>query len=121
MVWFINTLYAPENSLKKLNGFMETWTAKGRYHNIYFVGAMNINDKSMIAGYQAFINFVSYKTGIHFGGKVTQNNLLNFDYLSFKDQAKTEKAGIGQLPEVNGEIPVQKIVVPLMTKKKKTL
>ena len=121
MVWFINTLYAPENSLKKLNGFMETLTAKGRYHNIYFVGAMNINDKSMIAGYQAFINFVSYKTGIHFGGKVTQNNLLNFDYLSFKDQAKTEKAGIGQLPEINGEVPVQKIVVPLMTKKKKTL
>ena len=117
MVWFINTLYAPENSLKKLNGFMETLTAKGRYHNIYFVGAMNINDKSMIAGYQAFINFVSYKTGIHFGGKVTQNNLLNFDYLSFKDQAKTEKAGIGQLPEINGEVPVQKIVVPLMTKK----
>ena len=75
----------------------------------------------MIASYKTFINFVSYKTGIHFGGKVTQNNLLNFDYLSFNDRAKTEKAGIGQLPEVNGEAPVQKIVVPLMTKKKKTL
>ena len=117
MVWFINTLYAQENNPKTL----ENLTEKGRYHNIYFVGAMNISDKSMIASYKTFINFVSYKTGIHFGGKVTQNNLLNFDYLSFNDRAKTEKAGIGQLPEVNGEAPVQKIVVPLMTKKKKTL
>lgn len=120
MLWFINTIYDAKNATKGMKGFMETLTAKGRYHNIYFVGILNMEDKNMIRTYQTFTNFVSYKTGIHFGGNVTQNNFLNFDYLPFKEQAKGEKPGIGQLPEMDGEVTAQKVVIPLAGKRKKT-
>lgn len=118
MLWFVNTIYSPENSTKGMKGFMETLIAKGRYHNIYFVGILNLEDKNVVRGYQMFMNFASYKTGIHFGGNVTQNSFMNFDYLQYREQAKIEKAGIGQLPETDEEIPVQKIVVPLAGKRK---
>ena len=45
--------------------------------------------------------------------------MLNFDYMPFKEREKSEKAGIGQIPELDGEAPVQKIVVPLLGKRKK--
>lgn len=121
LVWFINTIYAPQNASKGMKGFMETLTAKGRYHNIYFVGILNLEEKNTVRGYQTFLNFSSYKTGIHFGGNVTQNGLLNFDYLPFKDMAKSEKPGVGQLPMVDGQADVRKIVVPLMGRKKNSL
>lgn len=121
MLWFINTIYDGANASKGLKGFMETLTAKGRYHNIYFIGILNMEDKSSVRGYQTFVNFASYKTGIHFGGNVAQNTFLNFEYLPFKEQSRTEKVGIGQLPVMDGEAAVQKLVVPLVGKRKKTL
>lgn len=121
LLWFINTIYDPNNSSRGLKGFMETLTMKGRYHNIYFVGILNMEDKNTVRGYQVFMNFVSYKTGIHFGGNVSQNGILNFDYLPFKEQTKSEKAGIGLLPEMEGENPARKIVVPLVGRRKKPL
>lgn len=119
MLWFINTIYSPEGIAQKSNGFMQTLTLKGRYHNIYFIAALNIGDKSGVRGYDAFKNFISYGTGIHFGGKISANDMLNFDYMPFKEREKSEKAGIGQIPEMDGEAPVQKIVVPLLGKRKK--
>jgi S-DNA-T family DNA segregation ATPase FtsK/SpoIIIE len=116
MLWFIRTIYDGQNSLKGTKQFMETLTSKGRYHNIYFVGILNMDDKNVVKGYQTFLNFASYKTGIHFGGNVMQNGFLNFDYLPFKEQTKTEKTGIGQLPEMDGEVSAAKIVVPLVGK-----
>ena len=121
MLWFINTIYAPQNASRGMKGFMETLTMKGRYHNIYFVGILNLEDKNTVRGYQTFINFVSYKTGIHFGGNISQNGFMNFDYLPFKEMTKSEKPGVGQLPMVDGKVGTQKIVVPLMGRKKSRL
>ena len=120
MLWFVNTVYSSENSARSMNGFMETLTAKGRYHNIYFAAILNLEDKNTVRGYQMFMNFASYKTGVHFGGNVSQNGLMNFDYLSFKEQSRTEKPGIGQLPEMEG-VDARRIVAPLMGKRKKTV
>ena len=119
--WFMTTIYDSKNSAKGGKGFMETLTQKGSYHNIYFIGLLNLEDKNLLKIYQAFINFTSYKTGIHFGGNVVQNGLMNFDYMSFKEQTKTEKTGIGILPDTNSESNAQKIVVPLAKGKKKTI
>ncbi len=120
MLWFVETIYSPENSARGMKGFMETLTAKGRYHNIYFAAILNLEDKNVVRGYQMFANFASYKTGIHFGGNISQNGLMNFDYLPFKEQSRTEKPGIGQLPEMEGA-NARKVVVPLMGKRKKTV
>lgn len=120
LLWFFNTAYAPENTERGMNGFLETLTSRGRYHNIYFMGILNTADKTAAKGYQAFLNFASYKTGIHFGGNVSQNGILSFDYLPFQEQTKAAKPGIGQIPAMDGEISARRVVVPLVKRKRKT-
>lgn len=119
LAWFFDTINDAKNREKGMKGFMETLMAKGRYHNIFFIGILNLEDKNRLRGYPVFANFISGKNGIHFGGNVSQNGLLNFDYLSFKEQARTEKAGIGWLPQTDGNVTAKKIVVPLVTRRKK--
>ena len=121
LLWFMNTIYDAKNNIRGGRGFLETLTQKGAYHNIYFIGNLNMEDKNLVKIYQAFTNFASYKTGIHFGGNVAQNGFLNFDYLPFKEQTKTEKPGIGTLPETNDDAGVRKVVIPLAKKRKKKL
>lgn len=118
LLWFFSTIYDAKNIKEGAKGFIETLIQKGRWHNIYFVGILNMEDRNSIRGYQAFQHFASYKTGIHFGGNVAQDNFMIFDYMSFKEQAKTEKPGIGQLPEMEGDNTVRRVVVPLVSRKK---
>ncbi len=119
MVWFVNTVYSAENTARGMDGFMETLTSKGRLHNIYFVGILNLEDRNAVRGTRTFLNFTSYRTGIHFGGNMSQDVFLNFSYLSFKEMNRPEKPGIGQLSPGGREGETRKVVVPLMSRKKR--
>ena len=110
MEWFLDTVYASSHGMK---GFVETLFNKGALHNIYFVGVLPVDKKGAVNGYQAFQYFVRDKNGIHFGGNVMKNSMLSYDYLSYQEQNKPQKPGIGMLPDIAGEHPVEKIVVPL--------
>ena len=112
--WFVKTVYSAEKDMK---GFLETLISKGRLHNIYFIAEMNISDVPDLLGYKIYDAFVSYKTGIHFGGKVVDNSVLSFDYLSFADQAKPSKVGIGLLPNAMEEKDTRSVIIPDVKKK----
>ena len=44
-----------------------------------------------------------YRTGVHFGGNVSNLRYMDFGYMNYTEQAKTFKAGIGQLPSGNDD------------------
>lgn len=111
--WFVPYIY---NAEKDMRAFLETLFAKGRLHNIYFIADVTVNKASELVGYQLYELFVGYKTGIHFGGKVVDNMILSFDYMSYSEQGKADKAGIGTLPNVMDEKETQKVVIPLAKK-----
>ena len=111
--WFVHLVY---ESTMNMKGFMENILSKGRLHNIYFVGELALNQVSDIRGYQAFEYFKEYKTGIHFGGKVSDNNMLSFEHLTYNEQMMTDKTGIGTLSNVSEENPTIKAVIPLARK-----
>ena len=113
--WFLDLVY---NSTRGMSGFIETLFAKGSLHNIYFVGILSVDKKGSVSGYQAFQHFIKDKNGIHFGGNTMKNSIMDFSYLSFQEQNKVQKPGIGQLPDLAGEHPVEKIVVPAVKKVK---
>ena len=108
--WFVPLVYNAELDMK---GFLENIIAKGRLHHIYFISELSLEKRSMITGYQIYELFAGYKTGIHFGGKSGDNPILNFEYIPYAEQSKTEKAGIGMLPDVTDEKGTRKVVVPL--------
>jgi S-DNA-T family DNA segregation ATPase FtsK/SpoIIIE len=115
--WFVPLVYNAEQD-KQVSGFLENIIAKGSLHNIYFISELALANRSIVSGYKIYELFAGYKKGIHLGGKVTDNMVLNFDYLPFMEQAKSEKIGIGQIPDVVGENQTQKVVIPLVKKRK---
>ena len=108
--WFIPLVY---NSKYDMKGFVENITEKGSLHNIYFIGELDLANRSALLGYKVYESFISYKKGIHFGGKVTNNQIMTFDYMSFAEQNKAEKAGVGLLPDAVDEKDTKKVIVPL--------
>jgi S-DNA-T family DNA segregation ATPase FtsK/SpoIIIE len=113
---FISMVYGTEYNM---SGFVENIIEKGFLHNIYFIGELSLEKREKVAGYGAYEHFAEYKTGIHFGGKVSDNQVLTFDYLSYMEQGKSEKKGIGQLPDPVEDNETQKVVVPFVKGGKK--
>ncbi len=110
LVWFVDFIY---NAKLDMRSFLENIIAKGSLHNIYFIGAVPLENRSDAAGYLIYETFVGYKTGIHLGGKVSENPILNFDYMSYAEKEKAEKTGTGSIPETEAEEAARSVVIPL--------
>ena len=108
--WFIPFIY---NAEKDMKGFLENIIAKGRLHNIYIFSDIGMDKRELVSGYTAYESFIGHKEGIHLGGKVADNPTLNFEYIPFLEQTKSEKPGIGQIPGVTDENATEKVVIPL--------
>ena len=103
-------MYETEYDMK---GFVENIISKGRLHNIYFISEVSVEDRTLASGYGIFDEFINYQTGIHFGGNVMDNPVLDYSYISFSEQSKAEKPGIGQLPKAMDGYSAERVVVPL--------
>ncbi len=107
--WYMSEVYEGK---KIMNGFLENIVEKGKLHNIYFFGMIGIDKLNEVDYRKAFKLFVADKIGIHFGGNAGANRIFNFDSISYKEQAKIYKAGIGLAPTELGD-RVDKVIVPL--------
>lgn len=110
LCWFVNFIYNAECDMR---GFLENILERGRLHNIFFLADLALENRSDISGYQIYENFISYKTGIHFGGKTGNNSILDFEYMPYMDREKAEKPGIGCLPDITMEGETEKVVIPM--------
>ncbi len=108
--WFVPFIM---NAEKPMDGFLKTIIEKGRLHNIYFFSTVSNEGHRNISGDVLYDLFTGYKTGVHFGGNVDDNRVLNFDYMNFRDMSKSEAPGIGILPDVSSDADTSRIVVPL--------
>lgn len=107
--WFVKLIYDAEVNMY---GFLENILEKGNLLNIYFVGAISLENISMVDYQKIFELFVGYKTGVHFGGNVGENRIYNFDAVPYKEQTVLYKAGTGMISNrLNGN--VTQIIVPL--------
>jgi S-DNA-T family DNA segregation ATPase FtsK/SpoIIIE len=96
-----------------MKGFVENILDKGSLHNVFWVACYNSDDVAKVAGTKIYDTFLKYKTGIHFGGNVAAQRIMNFDYVPYLEQSKTLKPGIGMLP-ANDDDDVRKVMVPLV-------
>lgn len=109
MEWFINLIY---NAEVGMSGFLENIIEKGNLLNIYFIGAISLENIGMIDYQKVYELFAGYKTGVHFGGNVGENRIFNFDAVPYKEQTVLYKAGVGMIANrLNGN--VTQIIVPL--------
>ena len=110
---FVNLIYHPQEPENDMQGFLENITEKGRLMRIYLFAGLNQDKAGELAGYGVFENMVHEGKGIHLGGNVASQRLMDFDYVPFTEQAKAAKPGTGQLPAIDGEVTVRCVVLPL--------
>lgn len=113
---FVKKVCQPEDASKNMKAFLENITEKGRLHQMFFFAGLNSDRISEASGQKLFENMVSYKTGIHFGGNVSGQRILDYSYIPFTEQSKVLKPGIGLIPAQNGVVETKSIVVPMAKK-----
>lgn len=109
---FVQKIYNPSDPADEMSRFLENITDKGRLYQIFFFVCIDNEKLAEISGYRIFENMARCKNGVHLGGNISAQRLLDFDYISFTEQTKIQKVGIGQLPSVEGEADVKTIVIP---------
>lgn len=113
LVSFIQAVYKPEEGVINIRAFLENISEKGREHNVFFFASINPDQAVSILGVKAYENMAGYKTGIHFGGNTSNIRYMDFGYLSYTEQNKIQKPGMGMIPSGNEDY-AESIVVPLV-------
>ncbi len=112
LVEFVKHIDTPEEGIETMMPFVSNLLDRGAGHNVYWFACLNQDNVSEVSGQSAFEYFVRDKVGIHFGGNVDAQRILDFDYVKFSDRPKVIKAGIGLLAQGNDEAATS-VVVPL--------
>lgn len=108
MTAFCEKVYESE---KEMKGFMEMMVARGDNHMIYLFGCIaqidmtgEYNSKRLMRG------FIGWKEGIHMGGKLEDQKVLDFD-VPVLERGKKLPAGYGHTT-INGV--VKRIITPVV-------
>ena len=114
---FMESVYQPEQDVIKIGPFVENVMEKGSLHNIYFIAAVDTKDISFMRGSRAYEAMISYHTGIQLGGNAMEAAYFDFSHLTYTEQNKGYKAGIGMIPRDNDESGVEKVIIPQYRKR----
>ena len=109
-------VYSPDEGVGSMSGFVENILEKGSLHNIYFIGSLRVEDESVLTAYKAYHFFTGYKKGMHLGGSLSAQKIFNFQNISFAQQSRVTKKGMGYVPDDEEESNGIEVVVPLAKK-----
>lgn len=114
MVEFVKKVYQPSPGVGSISAYLENITEKGSYHGFYFIGILNSEQINQITGRTLYNNMSSYKTGIHLGGNIAGQRQFQFSNISFKEQSKVLKPGIGYAANAEDHGMADMVVLPLV-------
>lgn len=109
---FMQMIYQPHEGFEGMRSFYENIFEKGSLHNIYIVATVNLDNMVQLSGRKAFERMADYKTGVHLGGNVAAQKLLDFSSMPYTEQNKPMKPGMGLLPQDVDHPNARKIVIP---------
>lgn len=113
LVEYTKVMYGEQGVKDNLCGAMANLFEKGFLHNIYFFACMNQDQRGDVMGKDVFERFISAKAGIHMGGNVAAQRILEFAGMPFGEQTRSEKPGIGLVASTDGQ-SYHRIVIPLV-------
>ncbi|MBE6984376.1 MAG: FHA domain-containing protein [Ruminococcaceae bacterium] len=109
---FVQTVYQAGGVQGSMRGFYENAIEKGALHNIYVIACVDTENTTPLLGKKVYEKMAAYKTGIHLGGNVAGQKVLNFASMPFSEQTKQTKPGLGLLPQDIEHSNVRKVVIP---------
>ncbi len=109
---FVRSAYRPKEQVGTISGTLENIIEKGMFHNIYFIGCMNIEDAPEMGGYRVFKDFISYKAGVLLGGNAASQRIFTFQNIPYQETTKSLAKGIGLAVSEEDDTVAVKIVFP---------
>lgn len=109
----INSLHDPESPAFNAQGLFEAICERGRGYNIFLFGEVDGREETELMGYTCFDSMRSYRSGIRFGGRLSEQKLFPFENVGYQEQDRSMKCGIGMIPSENREDRQVKVVVPM--------
>ncbi|MCM1540547.1 MAG: type VII secretion protein EssC [Blautia sp.] len=110
---FVRSVQKKEEGVLNIKGFVENIAEKGKLHNVFFFFGINPDALEGALGTRLYNAFTGYHTGIHLGGAVTNIRYFDFSNVTYMEQSKTQKVGIGMIPLGNEDM-AEKVVIPLV-------
>lgn len=109
--YFINMISKSVKSQKyDLPSVMTNLLDKGHTHNIFFVSCVNTDAAKRLAGNSLYSAFAADRVGVLLGGNAMSQNVFDFGSLSFAEQSKAYKPGIGL---ISADANISRIIIPL--------
>lgn len=110
---FLKLIYEPDETVGKMSGFVENILAKGQSHNIYFFAGINTDIRSEITATKAYEQYLSYKCGVHLGGRLDRQHLIDVSDIPYAEQIKPMQYGMAVDSKRYDNGGLKKIVIPL--------
>ncbi len=113
---FVNTVYGmpkPHNGGQTFAERVEPVIARGALHHVFFFGVAQLQDQSALAGQKLYRSFIADKKGVHLGGELTAQKFLSVRNLTYAEQTRSLKPGIGYVNDRDDGTGVEKIVIPV--------
>ena len=66
-----------------------------------------------LLGRPCFESLRGHRSGIRFGGRFGDQKLFSFENVSYLEQDRSMKAGVGVIPSEDRDAPLVKVVVPM--------
>ena len=89
---------------------------RGSLHNVYWFACLNQDHCGAIAGDALYETYVRDHRGIHLGGAMDAQRLMNFDFIRYSDQSQTRKPGHAVIPTNDNE-STRYVILPLVRMK----
>ena len=109
---FVQTVYQASGAYGAMRGFYENAIERGALHNIYVIACVDTENTTSLLGRKIYEKMAAYRTGIHLGGNVAAQKILNFATMPFAEQSKQTKPGLALLPQDIDHSNVRKVVIP---------
>ncbi len=111
---FMKIIYMPPEGIGAMSGFIENITEKGYLHNIYIIAGYDYSSATFSVGRKAFVNFSSYKAGIHLGGNAASQHIFDFSTMPYSEQSKATKPGLGLIPPDVYNPTARSVIIPFL-------
>ncbi len=113
IISFVQSIQKPEEGILNIKGFVDNIGEKGKLHNVFFFLGINPDAVDGALGTRTYNAFTGYHTGIHFGGAVTNIRYFDFSNVTYMEQSKTQKVGVGMIPTGNEDM-AGRVIIPLV-------
>ena len=111
--YFVNAVSKSIKSKKyDLPSVMTNLLDKGYLHNIFFMSCVNTDVAKRLVGNRLYAAFAADRIGILLGGNAMSQNVFDFGSLSFAEQSKVYKPGIGLISL--GDASTNRVIIPLL-------